>query len=100
MVVGGDQEHPLACGRDVFGPALAAGADRRKPAGHRLHVRDPERLLDAWHHVKVTAPGLDERLRVGELAQEANPIANLMTTTSAYATTGAETPLHMPSAPQ
>ena len=39
-----------ARGGDLLGSVLAAAADRRHAARHRLDVRDAERLVDARHH--------------------------------------------------
>src|ERR671934_57997 len=50
--------------------AHPARADRGQPAGHRLHERHPEGLLDARHHEGVAAARLRERALVLELAEE------------------------------
>ena len=54
--------------RDLLRPGLAAAADRRHAAGHRLDVGDAERLVDARQHEHRAAPRLRDRLAVAAAA--------------------------------
>src|SRR6202043_827594 len=62
-VTGGYEFDPLSAGGDLLRAVLAFTPERRHPAGHRLDVGHPERLVHARHHeqrrVLGGGPGLD-----------------------------------------
>ena len=64
------EDHPVARARDLLGPRLAERPDGGHAAGHRLHVRDAERLVGRRQHEHVGVAHAGERLRVGQLAGE------------------------------
>ncbi len=69
-VAGGDEPDAVAGPRDLLRARLPGAADRGQPAGHRLDVRDAERLVHARQDEHPALPRAPERLRVRELPGE------------------------------
>ena len=75
-VPGGNQHEAVARGGDLLGPGLPAAADRGQPAGHRLDVGDPERLLGGGHREQGAAARALERLLGGQLPAQLHALAD------------------------
>ena len=76
-VAGRDEHEAVAGGRDLLWPGLAATADRRYAAGHRLDVGDAERLLGGGHREQRAAACLLDRLRRRQLSAKLDALGDL-----------------------